>query len=224
MLPPRAGLRRFHRPKKVSGDSGSWAVSYVDLLTLLLCFFIVFFNADKINAKSIVLTDVEQKLKDGGDLVFSSPIEKIQKTFADQKQISSSVNGASLFIAVGGESSYESGALDLNRGGLKRLLAVIKSLEPYKTKIRVTIIAQTDPVLVRKKDGRAYADNWDLSALRATHTLKFFAKAGFQPENLSATGVADGGRVPASNTKERTFMIKIDELPEARSEKGVKSL
>ncbi len=35
------------KTKRHGGDHSSWAVSYVDMLTLLLCFFIIFFSFDK---------------------------------------------------------------------------------------------------------------------------------------------------------------------------------
>ncbi|HXH76834.1 MAG TPA: flagellar motor protein MotB [Bacteriovoracaceae bacterium] len=47
--------RRSHRPH---ADTHSWAVSYVDLLTLLLCFFIIFFSMDKKDAPPPFLSQI----------------------------------------------------------------------------------------------------------------------------------------------------------------------
>lgn len=42
---------------------GSWAVSYVDMLTLLLCFFIIFFSSDRVKVSGSTLKKIEAKFQ-----------------------------------------------------------------------------------------------------------------------------------------------------------------
>ena len=62
-MPPKISVKsKFNRTNQVH-DAHAWAVSYVDMLTLLLCFFIIFFNADKSKLSSI--RKIQAKIFDG---------------------------------------------------------------------------------------------------------------------------------------------------------------
>lgn len=49
------------RRSQASHGEANWAVSYVDMLTLLLCFFIIFFSSEKIRVSGSALKKIEAK-------------------------------------------------------------------------------------------------------------------------------------------------------------------
>lgn len=67
MLPNsnRAPAFRRTRGSRHGGGHGesNWAVSYVDMLTLLLCFFIIFFSSEKIKVSGTALKKIEAKFQ-----------------------------------------------------------------------------------------------------------------------------------------------------------------
>lgn len=57
-------LKRIPR-RKPRNTEGSWAISYVDMLTLLLCFFIIFYNNSQSHGEENILNKIAYDLSGG---------------------------------------------------------------------------------------------------------------------------------------------------------------
>ncbi len=215
--------RNTRRVKKHS--EGSWAVSYVDMLTLLLCFFIIFYNNNQSKGKSeetllqkiavnmsdkaIPTPTVSEKVKvkdmaEGKVAVLPEDLALLQLIKSNVlKDIDASIVGKdkSLEINFEGVSFFKSGKTQLLPEAEQKISKLIQSLEKHKNTIRVTVQGHTDTT---KSKRQSYSDNWELSVLRATSVLKMFIKNGYSQEMLSAEGFADTriDRTVASYTKE----------------------
>jgi chemotaxis protein MotB len=75
-------------------DEGSWAVSYVDMLTLLLCFFIIFYNT---NTSQVSIEE-------------ASPLQKIILDLGNKDAAKAALNGAEPGTGTGTESGTVAGA------------------------------------------------------------------------------------------------------------------
>lgn len=198
-------------------SEGTWAVSYVDMLTLLLCFFIIFYNSEQVkNTVEItplqrIIFDLSSKVKGrtGGaagtaevegagtgagvaEKAAMTPVNLLEMLSKSLSTGSTKVRvvGQALEVSFLGLSFFDTGATNLNETGRESVLDIIKTLESHKGDVRLIVQGHTDTRRVsRKKDN--LTDNWELSVLRATSVLKMFIKNGFPSEYLSAEGFAD---------------------------------
>ncbi len=53
----------YSREMKKDDDSTPWLMSFADMVTLLMCFFILFFQTDQGNVKLIDPTEVRKKIE-----------------------------------------------------------------------------------------------------------------------------------------------------------------
>jgi chemotaxis protein MotB len=213
-----------YRKKVTTNDDHAWAVSYVDLLTLLLCFFVIFFNF-KNNENGInsdfVLTRISKNFgsdgitKNGGSgsegnsevQTFSSEtFEKISKTPFVNKYGVVSNRERILVIEIPNISFFPTGKKHLTSEGEKIITNIIDELLPFKEQIHVTVQGHTDP---RPIIGKRIEDNWELSVLRASTVLKRFLNKGFESKSLSAEGLADTKREIASEGMSLSYYRRV---------------
>lgn len=99
---------------------------------------------------------------------------------------------------------YNPGVVDIKPAARKDLDYVIKTLKSLERPIRVE--GHTDSI------ERQGANNWDLSALRASHVLKYMIrKHNFAPSLLSAAGYADTKPIAGNVTeKSRALNRRIE--------------
>ncbi len=220
-------LKRIPRRKKVHNE-GSWAVSYVDMLTLLLCFFIIFYNNSKgkndqtllqkiaVNMNDKVGADGKAKpsptasvsmkdIESGKVAVLPEDLALLQLIRTNAlKDISANIvtKDKSLEINFEGVSFFKSGKTNLLPEAKSQIVKIIEALNKHKGTIRITVQGHTDPT--KSKKPMSHSDNWELSVLRATSVLKMFISSGYSQEMLSAEGFADTriDRTVASYSKE----------------------
>ncbi len=247
----RTGIS-FSKPRRAHKEDGaSWAVSYVDMLTLLLCFFILFYNMKPVEHDEEqtplqkVTVGVQKVLQVNvvgsgtGDskvptLVSgagsgtgtgsaqgiipassmpttavgvagagkSDPlIKSIRELLTPITQLDDIEKEGALEINFTGVSFFNSASTKLLPSGREKIKSIIEVLRPNMKDIHVTVQGHTDPRHVASKKMK-FADNWELSVLRATSVLKEFVSAEFPQEALSAEGfTAEGAskeRGPAS--------------------------
>lgn len=204
-------LKNTQRRRK-RNQEGSWAVSYVDMLTLLLCFFIIFYNNQKNTKQETLLDKIAADLgnrKPGSTstkaTAMQAPIpetkmvpaipyevallESIKTTLAKDFGANIIAKDKGLEINFDGVSFFNSGRTQLSSEGAKTIEKIIHQLAPNKDQIHVTVQGHTDPTKTNAKLN--FQDNWELSVLRATSVLKMFIKNGYSQKMLSAEGFAD---------------------------------
>jgi chemotaxis protein MotB len=204
-------LKRSPRRKKVHSE-GSWAVSYVDMLTLLLCFFIIFYNNSKGKNEETLLQKIAVNMNDKTGKATPSPTASVSMKDIEEgkvaalpedlallqliktnalKDISASIiaKDKSLEINFEGISFFRSGQTNLLPEAKNQITKMIEALDKHKGTIRITVQGHTDPT--KSKKPKSHSDNWELSVLRATSVLKMFINSGYSQELLSAEGFAD---------------------------------
>ena len=182
-------------------DSASWAVSYVDMLTLLLCFFIIFYN---IKPKTTVVGKPLQSIvyaiqKHSGlatgteaapaDALYKPVIETLKTKIASIASVEGQVVNETLVVNFKDISFFDTASTQLRPEALAVIEDVVAALKPAMNSIHITVQGHTDSRSVVNKRTK-FEDNWELSVLRATSVLKHFAGAGFPQETLSAEGFA----------------------------------
>jgi chemotaxis protein MotB len=186
-------MRRLDHARKI--EVRTWQMSFNDLLTVLLTFFILLVSASDISVNKI------QDLSLSVAEVFGYVQNNDSRTLLIQAI--GHANGINARPIEGGVSIvlpeslvYPSGSAeilhkDLIRGVGRQLKTVAGS---------ILVEGHTDSVPVANK---SFSSNWDLSAQRAVNVVKFLVdECGILPEKLSAAGYADSRPIASNDSSE----------------------
>lgn len=219
---PLRHVRIEHKKAQLSAeDSASWAVSYSDMLMVLMSFFIIFFSYDeskrstilselstemngkvaKVSAKSPVPGMEEEEVSIGREQLQS--MNESMKDAAIHSDLSAQTEELTIHLSDG---LYEPRTFDLNLKAKVELEKVLRVLKPYNQKVRIVFIGHADSSTFRR--GNKYlGNNFDLSALRASRAMALGLEMGFDIAYLSIE--AEGSNLRNS----RTLSLKIIPLP-----------
>ena len=174
----------------------TWQMSFNDLLTVLLTFFILLVSVSDIN-----INKVQDLSSSAGDVFGSRKIE-------DQQDLAireiSAVDGVNVYSVKGGISIvlpeslvFQSGSIDIIHKDMLRHLG--QKLKAVSGSIRVE--GHTDSIPV--SSGSSFPSNWELSTQRAVNVVKFLVnECGIDPRNLSAAGYAESQPVASNDSSE----------------------
>ncbi|MCX7911082.1 MAG: OmpA family protein, partial [Endomicrobia bacterium] len=164
----------------------TWMVSYSDLVTQLLTFFIMLF-ALSAAATEDQLKKIKQKID---NYVLENRLEKFVSTKITQKE--------GLIISFSEKYMFDSGKADIYDEA-KEVIKNIASLlldEPN----RISIEGHTDNTPINTPE---FPSNWELSTKRATNVLKYLLEElKFDPKRLTAAGFGEWHPVAPNDTPE----------------------
>jgi chemotaxis protein MotB len=176
-------------------EKRTWQMSFNDLLTVLLTFFILLVAMSDINVNKL------QEISLSAADVFRSNKSEDQQSLLIRAI--GSVDGINVHPVKGGISIvlseslvYQSGSVDIIHKDLLRELG--QKLKKVASSIRVE--GHTDSIPVANS---SFASNWELSTRRAVNVVKFLSnECGIDPRILSAAGYADSRPVASNDSPE----------------------
>jgi chemotaxis protein MotB len=217
-------------------DDATWLVTYADLMTLLLVFFVLLyslasFEKEKYKSKVETVLEHEQNQKPNGVLLdlsedtdrkisleditglrsrevtlFKMVNNLVRKTDQNQNITTQSRNGK-IIITVSGETLFSSGSAKLNPGALPVFNQMIQIFDKFP-EYTVNIKGHTDNIPISTP---VFPSNWELSAIRATTVLKYLISMGIRPQRLTATGYGDiMPQVPNTTDKNREKNRRVE--------------
>jgi len=186
-------MRRFH----IHGQkkARSWQMSFNDLLTVLLVFFILLVSISNIRADRV------HRVSSSAATVFG--LKETEDRRGEIIRRIGSVEGVDTYLAEGGVSLvlgesmlYKSGSAEIiHKNALTQLGAALKA-----TPGQIRIEGHTDSVPMVNG---LFPSNWELSTQRAVNVVKFLvADCGIDPAVFSAAGYADSKPVATNETPE----------------------
>lgn len=212
-------MRRPRRPKDIehaSDHEGSWAISYGDMITLLLAFFIIFFsiqtpekvrkalNNSMIASLALLDPKLEEKnhqdnAKKPHDQLERSGPEQNKSAHQGEEQVQRAVNlktekagiqieksGEKVVISFPDTSFFSSGNTDLTPDGQKDLDKFVARYLPFAGQNTLHIVGYSDKRPVSR--GRRYRDNLELSVLRAVAAQRYLQNAGIPLDRTRLAG------------------------------------
>jgi chemotaxis protein MotB len=192
---------------------GTWAISYGDMITLLLTFFILFFSLDKPSKEgtpnsipkditAVLATEPAAKPPDGTITGAASPdqvrlgadreAQSVEKKIMEEFGGELTKRGHQITVRFPGVSFFDSGKTELTRAGADHLRRFAESARKYPGKYSILVRAFTDGVPVKRVKGRPFQDNLELSGLRSIAAMRALAQAGLP---LPAMRIAGFGEV-----------------------------
>lgn len=178
---------------KKKRDSNSWALSYGDMVTVLLCFFIIFYALEKqiekktiIAAKASITGAVATPHEASGlDTEFKYAIESLEKIEGIE------VKKTSEFVDINFKKTifFNKGKTSLTSDGKAELERVISKLTKIDGKYTLEIQGHADSSQVKKNlKGRWWQSNMELSVLRALDVHSFLAENHIDKDQLIVSG------------------------------------
>ncbi len=209
------------RQKKISEDlleeeKDGWIVTFSDLMTLLLVFFVLLYsisalNVDKFreamksiqislgeNAPAIDIIDLTKVPKSMVSLEDLSGLKPRQldilnriKEFIDERNLGKNIevflDKGRVIIRITGTVLFNSGDASLNDEGRPIVDEIAHIIEEFP-EFSVNIKGHTDNIPISTD---SFPSNWELSAIRATTVLRRLLETGIRSERLTATGYAE---------------------------------
>ncbi len=204
-------------------DEGSWAISYGDMVTLLLAFFMLFFSIDSQEVAkeklTLALLATLAPLPTVPGELYEQTGEKItvQRALTDIDHTKIERLGEKVVVEFPGVSFFKSGDTDLNAEGQAVLQNFATKYLPFAGTHTLNVIGTTDHHPVSQ--GRRYLDNLELSALRSISGQRFLSKAGIPlaQTRLGGYGVKkvsepDGSNNPELDAQSRSIVLVIEPL------------
>lgn len=205
--------------------STSWLITYSDMITIMLCFFIIFFTMaakettmlseikNNLSTKITALADENKKLKVEKEnlatkLFNLTNIEKDMNTSKEDfiaflrennllDQVKILQNEKGLLIRFNDNVFFPSAKADLSKDGY----AVLSLMRGKLKKIDNDIIVEgfTDNLPIHTKE---FPSNWELSVARAISVVKYLTEEKeINPNRISVSGYGERNPIDTNDTK-----------------------
>jgi len=166
----------------------AWLVNYADLMTELVCFFIVLY------ALSAALNkDVQQAKKDVEEKMKEQKVAAEVKVTKDGMQITLEEKGQNVFFASGSSDMTD------------KMEEVLTTIGPTLKKLaddghEIIVEGHTDDIPIHTAK---FTSNWDLSTARATHVVQsLIHEHGFPAKEMGAIGYGEYRPLVPNDTDE----------------------
>lgn len=189
----------------LSEDEGAhlWAVSYADLLMVLMSFFVIFFSTHKegdSEKKNQIINIIGSALKNkvptemtGHESVpvvsrkpnFVASLADVSKALQRSRWKPEDPDAKGERIKVNlPDNMYKPGEFVSNAQIKASLASIFKIIEPYKEKIEIVLVGHSDSVPLKYSANPYLQDNYALSSLRASHALQYVVSLNYDPKQL----------------------------------------
>jgi chemotaxis protein MotB len=197
-------------PEGVKENKERWLLTYADLITLLMIFFVVMYALSSVEQKKFqaLAGSLRFVFGGGGNLIGQYPgsnviptptesetgldvlLDSVEKHLAEQgPQTGSNTakDDRGLVITLQEKTTFEPGQADLSGKARSQLLVLAKIINSVDNDIRVE--GHTDNVPIRSSQ---YKSNWQLSSVRAANIVDFLVReGGVAPQRISAAAYAE---------------------------------
>jgi chemotaxis protein MotB len=208
-LPKR---KNFNKPE-TGGDEEPWLVTYSDMMTLLMTFFVLMFSISSIDpvkleqlGDSVGKALGKTKTKTAQTFTMKEIYEEVAEVIEQEQlkgviEVEASTRGVS--IKIPSAISFASGSADLD----PRIFPILNKFAPMisQSKFPIAVEGHTDSVPIKSD---LYPSNWELSGARSAQVVRYFIGLGLPSDRFRAIGYAEtrprapGETVQAANQSE----------------------
>lgn len=190
-----------------------WLISYADLLTLLIGFFVLLIAVSpvKLSRFEHMVSSINGKAPP--PLVeLKAEVDAYVEKAGLQDKVMTREDPDGLAIEFKDALLFDSASADIRAEGAGTLEAVARKIAELPTRA-VLIEGHTDDVPIKTP---RFASNWELSSQRAINVRSALEQGGVGRERMSVRGFADTRRVEAQGTPEeqraanRRVVIRVE--------------
>lgn len=202
--------------------SGSWLITYSDMITIVLCFFIVFFTftaeeasmletiKESLTSKVDGLSQENEKLKEEKDSLYSLLLEENHSLdsstsfldFLKENNLMESVyiieGNKGMVIRFKDGVLFNSGEASISEGGFTVLNEITEKIKNIPNLI--VIEGFTDNIPIKTSE---FPSNWELSVARAIGVARFMIDdMNIVEERISVSGFGEQRPIDSNDTAE----------------------
>ncbi len=225
---------RFQTSDAPEDDSRDWLMTYADMITLLLAFFIMLFSISTMNLpkfqetmgaiKTAMNKTALPQQRSQPTMVVSQVVGLRQRNLINEVNrslegspegvtISAQFDRNKILITIGDKAVFEPNRAELLPAGRKMLAKVAELLKTF-SEYDVSIKGHTDNMPINTPQ---FPSNWELSAIRATSALRFLLSQGISAHRMTATGLADIDPIaPNDSPENRALNRRVEFVLEKR--------
>lgn len=218
--------RRKEKHEKETNQE-RWLLTYSDLITLLMIFFVVMYSMSNVDAQkfkaiagslSSVLSGTSESVLDSlGPSIIEGEAQQMEEVrqqlqeYIDANNLGNSIKiyiqERGLVISLSDTVLFPSGQASLTPEAQEIMRKVGLSLKGLDNYIRVE--GHTDNLPINTQE---YPSNWELSAMRSTNVVRFLLKeSGLPPEKMSESGYGEYRPIATNdNDAGRTRNRRVD--------------
>lgn len=198
-----------------------WLLTYADLITLLLAFFVVMYSMSRVDAKKfgkmaealngvlkggdqIIKTETEPR-KTGHGLLQLGNLKMIQKQIEErfkeinrQGEIQSELTERGLVVHIMESALFGEASADLKPRALEVLDLIAQKVSALPNHVRIEGHTDDRPI-----NTVVYPSNWELSSARATAVVRYITGThDIAPDRISALGYGEYRPIRPNNSIE----------------------
>ena len=183
------------RPQQQEEGVDSWLMSYADMITLLMCFFIIFVSVSE--PKRDKFSEITQGLANKfGSVDMSTPfagvfgsLQSIVESHHMFRDVAIVKTDKSVEMEIASDAFFKRHTADIEESKLEVLAEMADAIKTVDfLEYRVIIEGHTSDL--QPKSG-LYATNWELSSARASRIVRFLIEKGMPADRMRAVGYAD---------------------------------
>ena len=226
------------REEEEQGDSMSWMITFSDLVTLLLTFFVLLLSMCSLEAGKIKQFQsatneamgilLEGKLSEVEDRIVVSSKKRIDEKILKTENILKQFSGVKkrfllenergrlkfkelergLSIVIKDDLLFSSGESEINPEGISVLREIGNTFNDFEGE--VVVEGHTDNVPIHTE---MFPSNWELSIARSVSVVRCLAEdVGVRSEKMSAVGYSDTKPVVPNDTPENRYKNRRVEI------------
>ncbi|MFA6584020.1 MAG: OmpA family protein [Elusimicrobiaceae bacterium] len=194
--------------------SAAWAVTYGDLMSYLMIFFLMLFSFSLASSKNKQNRRYEESLaniqKAFGGMENVAQLKRnlaqkkedeladtLEKSLKDQSAVTIESLESKIKVVLADSILFDSGRAELKPRAMEVLTIVANELA--KIPNNLVVEGHTDNLVIR---GGKYSSNWELSMSRAYSVIQFFEKNGIPSSRLAGIGYGENRPVGENATPE----------------------
>jgi chemotaxis protein MotB len=171
-------------------QEGIWLISYSDMMTLLLTFFVTLLSIAKVQKHRFELMSaaLSQKKTENDLVKLERTVDRWIRDSKMEDKVATDLGPEGLRVQFTNALLFESGKATLTSEGVgvvDRFLGMLAAVDPS---YRVAVEGYSDDVPI---SNASFRSNWELSSQRAIEVLKRFLDRGIGKDRLSIQGFAD---------------------------------
>lgn len=182
--------------RRAKGHEESWLLSYADLITNLLLFFVLLLTAANLSkgrmqqiVKGISGTEVPASLESIRREIDSEIAKKDL-----QELVRTTITDDGLELSLNSGLVFDSGRADIRPELEETVRSMLQVLSPYSSKYSFAVEGHTDSTPL--VNGAVFATNWELSSARAIVVRNRLEHVGVARERIRVEGYADTRPLP----------------------------
>ena len=187
--------------RRAVGNEESWLLSYADLITNLLLFFVVLLTAAQMNKARM-----QQIVKSISGAESPASLDSIRKEIdaqiAKQKLgdlVTTNVSLDGLEVSLNSGLVFDSGKAKIRTEVEQTVATMLQTLVPYSSKYNFAVEGHTDTTPI--VNGGTFASNWELSSARAIVVRQRLEDVGISRGRIRVEGYADTKPLPEDQLK-----------------------